>query len=155
MEKISFRMATVGDWDFIEQLSARVFSIFGDYDEILPQWLLQPSVITLIGSKEERKMGFAMVRLGEKHVEDAPAGELLALAVMPEYQRQGLGKALLGRVEDLALQYGLVELHLHTARDNFPARYLFHKTGYRAARLKKRYYPKGQSAVMMVKKLGR
>jgi ribosomal protein S18 acetylase RimI-like enzyme len=153
MEKISFRTATVGDWDFIEHLSARVFSIFGDYGEILPQWLLQPGVIVLIGSRDERKMGFAMVRLGERKVEDAPAGELLAIAVMPEYQRRGLGKALLGRVEDLALQYGLGELHLHTARDNLSARCLFHKTGYRAARMKKSYYPKGQSAVMMVKKL--
>jgi hypothetical protein len=133
MEKISFRTATVGDWDFIEHLSVRVFSIFGDYGEILPQWLLQPGVIVLIGSRDERKMGFAMVRLGERKVEDAPAGELLAIAVM--------------------LQYGLGELHLHTARDNLSARCLFHRTGYRAARMKKSYYPKGQSAVMMVKKL--
>jgi ribosomal-protein-alanine N-acetyltransferase len=154
MEKISFRMATVENWDFIEQLSARVFSVFGNYDEILPQWILQAGVVTLIGSEDGRDLGFAMVRLGEKNNEEVPPGELLAIAVLPEYHRQGVGKALLGRVEDLALQHGLRELHLHTARDNLSARYLFHGAGYRDAKLEKRYYPKGQSAVLMVKKVG-
>ncbi len=166
MESISFEMATEEDRDFIRRLSAVVFSIFGDYDEILSQWFLHPGVFTVIGSKKGTPVGFAMVQvvesrsirpslqLGEEGDGDASSGELLAIAVAPEQQGQGVGKALLSRVEDLARQYRVREIHLNTAQNNLLARFLFERAGYEVVGSKKRYYPQGQSAVMMRKMLG-
>ena len=154
MEEISFRIAREKDRDFIKRLSAAVFSIFGDYDEILSQWFLQPGVFTVIGSKNGTPIGFAMLRLEEGENEGASTGELLAIAVAPEHQGQGIGKALLSQVEDLARQYRVREIRLHTAKDNLSARFLFERAGYEVVGSKKNYYPQGQPAVMMGKMLG-
>ncbi len=153
MKEVSFRIATEQDRDFIRQLSASVFSIFGHYDEILTDWFLQPGVITVIGSKNGQPVGFAMLQLGEKETWNAPIGELLAIAIIPGHQRQGVGEALLSYMENLALRFRLSEIHLHTGKDNLPAQYLFEKAGYKIAGTEKSYYPKGQSAVRMVKRL--
>jgi ribosomal protein S18 acetylase RimI-like enzyme len=153
MEEISFRIATKKDRNFIRQLSASVFSIFGHYDEILTDWFLHPGVITVIGSKNGPPVAFAMLQIGEKETWNASIGELLAIAVIPEHQRQGVGRALLNYMEDLALRFRLSAIHLHTGKDNLPAQYLFEKAGYKIAGAEKSYYPKGQSAVKMVKRL--
>ncbi len=153
MSKISLRLATEEDWEFVRQLSAGVFSIFGDYDQALTRWFLQPGVLTVIGSMNGYPAGFAILQLAEKGNWNSSTGELLALAVIPEYHRQGLGSALLGQVEKMASQYGLKKIRLHTAIDNLPARNLFQKAGYKRVGSEKSYYPKGQSAVMMMKTL--
>ena len=153
MKEISFRAATEKDRDFIRQVSARVFSLFGDYEEILTHWFLVPGVLTVIGSKNGQPAGFVMLQLGEKVKGEGAKGELLAIAVVPEHQGQGVGKALLGYGEDLAWQHRLSEIRLHTAEDNLSARYLFGKAGYKVVGSKKSYYPQGQSALMMVKML--
>jgi len=53
------RLATKDDYSFIRQLSREVFSVFGKYDEIIPQWFLNPDVITIIYVKNGHPMGFA------------------------------------------------------------------------------------------------
>ena len=153
MKEISFRLSTEEDREFVAQLSASVFSVYGDYDQILTHWFSQTGVITVIGLVGGNPAGFAMLQLGEKGDWDASSGELLALAVIPEKQRQGVGQALLRYMENLAGQFDLTEIHLHTAKDNLPARVLFQKAGYMTAGAKKSFYPKGQTAVMMVKML--
>jgi len=153
VKEISFRIATKKDQDFIGQLSARVFSIFGRYDEILTDWFSHPGVITVIGSKNGQPVAFAMFQLGERETWNVSTGELLAIAVIPEHQRQGLGRSLLNYMEDLALRFRLREIHLHTGKDNLPAQCLFEEAGYGVAETEKDYYPKGQPAVRMVKRL--
>jgi len=153
MKEISFRIATKKDRDFIRQLSASVFSIFGHYDEILTGWFLHPGVTTVISSENGQPVAFAMLQPGEKETWNAPIGELLAIAVIPEHQGQGVGRALLNYMEDLALRFRLSEIHLHTGKENLPAQYLFEKAGYKIAGAEKSYYPKGQSALRMVKVL--
>lgn len=94
-----------------------------------------------------------MLQPGEKENRKDSSGELLAIAVIPEHQRQGIGMALLSFMEDLALRFRWGEIHLHTGKDNLPAQHLFEKAGYKIAGGEKRYYPEGQSAVRMVKRL--
>lgn len=94
-----------------------------------------------------------MLQIGEKETWNASIGELLAIAVIPEHQRQGVGRALLNYMEDLALRFRLSAIHLHTGKGNLPAQYLFEKAGYKIAGAERSYYPKGQSAVKMVKRM--
>jgi ribosomal protein S18 acetylase RimI-like enzyme len=153
VKEISFRIARIKDRGFIEELSARVFSIFGRYDEILSEWFFRLGVITVIASMNGQPVAFAMLETGERETWNVSTGELLAIAVTPEQQRQGVGKSLLDYMEDLALRFRLREIHLHTGKDNLAAQSLFEKAGYRTAGAEKGYYPKGQSAVKMVKRL--
>ena len=153
MKEISFRIATEKDGDFIGHLSAEAFSVFGEYGEILTEWFAGPGVITVISSRNGQRVGFAMLQPGEKETWNASTGELLAIAVIPECHRQGMGRALLRHMGNLASQFRLREIRLHTAEGNLPARYLFETEGYKIVGLERNYYPRGQSAVVMVKKL--
>ena len=81
------RIAVKDDCSFIRKLSSEAFSIFGDYGEIIPQWFLHPDVITVSYVINGHPMSFAMLSV--------PSGEILAIAVIPKYQRSGIGLALL------------------------------------------------------------
>lgn len=153
MKEISFRIANDEDQEFIRELARSAFSYFGNYDEILARGFIEPGVITMIGSINGHPVSFAMFRIGGNEGPNEPMGEILAIAVRVLHQRQGVGKELLKQVEYLGLQYGLGEIHLQTGQNNVPALSLFQKVGYKVVGLKTNYYPKGQSAWVMVKKL--
>ena len=78
-------------------------------------------------------------------------GEILAIAVIPGYQRSGIGSALLHYMEFLATQRGLKMLLLHTAQENEAAQGFFGKAGFEVTGDHNNYYPKGQTALVMSK----
>ncbi len=153
MTTISFRRAGEEDQDFIKELSTAVFSIYGDYDLILPRWFLSPWVVTIIASDLGEPVGFAMLHFGGKEIWEPTLGELLAIAVKPEHQGKGVGSAIINHVEELARESHLEKIQLHTSTDNSSARHLFQKAGYLEKESKESYYPNGQTAVLMVKNL--
>ena len=140
------RLATKEDCGFIRRLSGEVFSIFGDYKEIISQWFVNPDVINAVYVKNGPPAGFAMLYL--------LSGEILAIAVLPEYQRMGIGSALLNHIECLASQFGLRRLSLHTAKENNLAHLFFHKAGFKVTGTQEDYYPKGQPALIISKNIG-
>ncbi len=52
------------------------------------------------------------------------------LAVMPNYRRQGIGKKLLAKCEQVALNWGYQETRLHVLKDNDSAKQLYFRQGY-------------------------
>ena len=140
------RLATKEDCGFIRRLSGKVFSIFGDYKEIILQWFVNPDVITVIYVKNGPPVGFAMLYL--------LSGEILAIAVLPEYQRMGIGSALLNHIECLASKLGLRRLSLHTAKENNAAHRFFRRAGFKVIGTQENYYPKGQPALIISKDVG-
>ena len=137
------RPALPDDCGFIRKLSGEVFSIFGNYSEIIPQWFVNQAVITLICANDKDRRGFAMLH--------GPSGEILAIAVDSTCHRMGVGSTLLNEIECLATKLGLNWLTLHTARENEPARLFFRKAGFEVIGTREKYYPKGQPALTMVK----
>jgi GNAT superfamily N-acetyltransferase len=49
--------------------------------------------------------------------EGAGAGTIRLVAILPAYQRQGLGRAMIGGVEGLAVDMGVTKLRVHAAPD--------------------------------------
>jgi len=147
------RPAHEGDLDFIIQLSAQVFSKYGNYEEIVFGWYEEPEVITEIITEKNTPLGFAMLAMEKEKVFRARRAHLLAIAILPEYQRKGIGKALLASVEDLARQYGGKEIVLMTAVDNETALAFFQNAGFGVIGAEDHYYPKGQQALAMHKRL--
>jgi ribosomal protein S18 acetylase RimI-like enzyme len=138
------RPATAGDLDFVRGLSNQVFSVFGDYDEMVSHWIANPECVAGVYVKEgSRPLGFVVLSLS--------IGEILAIAVIPDYQRSGIGSALLHYMEFLATQRGLKMLHLHTAKENEAAQAFFGKAGFQVIDDQSNYYPKGQTALVMSK----
>ena len=140
------RLAIKEDCSFIRRLSGEVFSVFGDYSEIIPQWFVNPDVITVVYVKNGLPVGFAMLYVVR--------GEILAIAVLPKYQRRGLGSALLNHIECVARQLGLGRLSLHTARENNLAHLFFQKAGFNVIGTQEDYYPEGQPALIISKGIG-
>jgi ribosomal protein S18 acetylase RimI-like enzyme len=53
------------------------------------------------------------------------------LAVQPDYRRQGVAQKLLNACEEIVLSQGLQDLYLHVLEDNYPAKQLYLKAGYK------------------------
>lgn len=154
METFDFRLANENDLDFISQLSARVFSKYGAYDEIVLGWLLEPEVITvIIIAAGADPLGFAMVTLEREKWFEPRRGHLLAIGVFPEHQRKRIGTALLEHMEEIARKYGVEEMLLWTAVDNQQALSFFQNAGFHIVGSEDRYYPRGQAALVLSKKL--
>jgi ribosomal-protein-alanine N-acetyltransferase len=107
---------------------------------------------------EDVCVGFAM--MGPPHHEPAQvaigsegrssAAELLAVAVEPGFQNQGIGTLLMQSVEDAALKKGIKRIILHTSTDNAPAKKLFGSRGFLPFMVRKQFYPEGQDALLMI-----
>jgi len=140
------RLAIRDDCSFIRKLSGEVFSVFGDYSEIISRWFVNPDVITVIYVKNGHSVGFAMLYV--------LSGEIVAIAVPPRHQRRGIGSALLNHIECLASQLGLRRISLHTAKENNVAHLFFQKAGFEVIGTQENYYPRGQPALIISKHIG-
>ncbi|MFQ5841401.1 MAG: GNAT family N-acetyltransferase [Thermodesulfobacteriota bacterium] len=150
--KMALRVANSRDLPFIVELSGQVFSAYGQYDEIIPRWASFHHIITVLVEERGQARGFAMINpsLGARN---EAKGELLAIAVCPEYQRRGIGKKLLRHMEDLAGNLGIEEMVIHTAEINEAAHRFFATNGFIQRGSVDSYYPKGQKALEMSKTL--
>jgi len=146
------RRGAARDRTFIRDLSARVFARFGDYETTLPVMAGRPEVYTLIVEADRQRIGFAMYA-----IETPAAADLLAIAVLPEWQLHGAGKLLLDGVEaavrDCAGEAGETSVRLSVAQDNIPAQRLFERCGYRYLPEEQGFYPGGQPSIAMWKRL--
>jgi ribosomal-protein-alanine N-acetyltransferase len=152
-ESFIFRPAKEKDLEFISKLSAEAFSKYGHYDEIVPAWFEEPAVITEVIVEKSTTLGFAMLVLERKKVFGFREAHLLAIGILLEHQRRGVGTALLEHMEEIARKYNAVEMNLWTAVDNEPAYSFFQKEGFKIKRFENYYYPKGQAALSMSKRL--
>jgi ribosomal protein S18 acetylase RimI-like enzyme len=154
-EELRIRPGRRADREFVALLSAEVFSRFGDYDRILPEWMDSPAVRTLVAEASGAPAGFVMVGLEES---DPGVADLLAIAVAPAWQHRGVGRRLLAAAEELARSSApdpsRALVVLTVAVDNARARSLFEAAGYAVLPGESGRYPGGQRALRMRRALG-
>ena len=153
MKSFIFRPAREKDLEFIRKLSAEAFSKYGHYEEIVPAWFEEPTVITEVIEEKSDILGFAMLVLERKKVFGPREAHLLAIGILSPHQRKGVGTALLKHMEEIARKYKALQVNLWTAVDNEAAFSFFQKTGFKVKRFENYYYPKGQGALAMTKRL--
>ncbi|NVB81661.1 MAG: GNAT family N-acetyltransferase [Kofleriaceae bacterium] len=177
------RRAEVQDHPWIVATGAEAYADLGDYTRILPSWLEQPGVLAWIDHDVQgRGRGFAMLGFYTEDIPrpssatstgtftdadaDAPRGpngkrqqvvaDLLALAVLPAYQRKGIGSKLLEHVIDVAERVApashISQLRLTVAENNTGAQRLYARTGFRIVE-GAATYDRGQRALRMVRPL--
>jgi len=142
---IAIRPATRKDRPFICRLSKDVFSPYGNYEYTIPRLFVNPDVLTMVSFEKMQSLGFVMLSL--------LSGEILAIAVKPRYQGRGIGTALLNNIECIAINLGMERLLLHTATENEVGGRFFQKASFTVIDEEEGYYPKGQAALVMAKKL--
>lgn len=152
---IQIRAVGPGDNEYLERLSAQVFSPFGSYGAAIRDWLDSGEALALLALVHGRPAGFAMTSLVRPYELSLRGTELLAIAVTPEEQRAGIGRRLLRLIQVEARNHDADLILLHTATGNLAARALFEAEGFRAVRLRPAFYPMGQDALLMLKNLPR
>lgn len=156
------RRAEVQDHPWIIATGAEAYRDLGDYTRILPSWLEQPGVLAWIDHDVQgRGRGFAMLGF---YTEDAQRtngqqqviADLLALAVLPAFQRRGIGSKLLAHVIDVAERVApasrISQLRLTVAEDNVGAQRLYARAGFHVVE-GAATYDRGQKALRMVRPL--
>ena len=157
------RRAEIQDHPWIIASGAEAYRDLGDYTRILPSWLEQPGVLAWIDhDASSRGRGFAMLGF---YSEDTgkPVGtqqvvaDLLALAVLPVYQRRGIGQRLLVHVIEVAERVApasqIAQLRLTVAEDNLGAQRLYARSGFTIVD-GSATYDRGQRALRMARRLG-
>ena len=81
-------------------------------------------------------------------------GHVISIAVLPEYRRRGIAKALLTRaMKILKEEYGCEEVYLEVRVSNQPAISLYRKLGFEVVKISRRYYVDGEDAYIMARRL--
>ncbi|MCF8083739.1 MAG: GNAT family N-acetyltransferase [Deltaproteobacteria bacterium] len=150
--EVLIREAQPSDAPFIQSLSKKAFGQYGPYEEMLPEWFLAGITLTLVAVQGRVPVGFAMLGIIHSDPLSVRESELVAIAVEPEAHRRGIGDRLMRNMIKAADERCVERMHLHTAVDNLPAQTLFQKYGFSKARHKEKFYPKGQDALMMVRR---
>jgi ribosomal protein S18 acetylase RimI-like enzyme len=158
------RRAEVQDYPWIVASGAEAYRDLGDYTRILPSWLEQPGVLAWIDHDSQgRGRGFAMLGF---YMEEPPVGratrqviaDLLALAVLPAYQRRGIGTTLLEHVVEVAERVApsshITQLRLTVAEHNTAAQRMYARAGFHIID-GGATYDRGQRALRMARPLGR
>lgn len=146
-------------------VAAQVYSDLGDYGRIIPSWLDHPGVLAYVDVADALR-GFVLLGFyepseplepGTEPASDAYVADLLALAVAPHFQRQGIGRQLLGHaihVAELASRHGRVsELRLTVADGNQVGLRLYQQAGFRVLDEDHGSYDGGQRAIRMARPL--
>lgn len=72
------------------------------------------------------------------------------IAVMPRFQRQGVGRRLLWAIADAAYRRSVATIHLEVRSKNIPALSLYKKIGFEIQWIRKKYYSDdGDDAIVM------
>lgn len=151
------RPANARDHDWIAELAAEVYRELGEYGSIMRSWLGYPGVVANIWDEGEPR-GFTLV--GFYRPGDDPSlyvADLLAIAVSPPYQRQGIGRQLLVHAIDIARLPGpegsASEMRLSVAEHNRVGQKLFAAHGFVLLPDDFGTYDGGQRALRMVLRL--
>lgn len=154
---VAFRLAQPKDRQFVRGLAERVFSVYGSYDRYLVEWFDTKGVVTLLAEIDRIPVGLAMLMAYPNPAKRSEAvADLLAIAVAPEYQAQGIGTLLLRKsIEHAPLLDAVIpirEIHLSVAENNARGQRLFARHGFRYSR-DEGIYPAGQRALHMSRPL--
>ncbi|UCG37582.1 MAG: ribosomal protein S18-alanine N-acetyltransferase [Candidatus Bathyarchaeota archaeon] len=112
----------------------------------------------IVGEENGKVVGYAMCRIERgipsfKILGLTKKGHLISIAVLPEYQRRGIGYALMREVMQGMLLYEATECFLEVRVSNTAAINLYEKLGFRIVRTKRSYYANGEDAYLMSRKL--
>jgi len=131
--------------DQVYQIEQDSFSISWTRDDFENE-LRNNITIYIVALDEREVIGFA----GLWHVVNE--GHIVNLAVKEERRRQGVGALLIERFIEIALEKEMIGLTLEVRMANAAGQRLYHKFGFKAEGLRRRYYADtGEDAIIMWK----
>ncbi|HIE18781.1 TPA: ribosomal-protein-alanine N-acetyltransferase [Candidatus Bathyarchaeota archaeon] len=115
----------------------------------------------IVSEKDGTVIGYIMCRIesGLSSIGFTPfslskKGHIISIAVLPEHQRKGLGRALIEKaLETMTKFYNAKSCYLEVRISNEPAIRLYKKVGFEVQRTIKGYYADGENAYIMSRKI--
>jgi len=105
------------------------------------------SVVGYVMARVELTFGYLVKRLTR-------VGHVISIAVLPEYRRRGIGRALMNAcMKALKEEYKASEVYLEVRVSNLPAIKLYESLGFKVVKVLESYYLNGESAYLMVRTL--
>lgn len=101
--------------------------------------------VALVDDKRAGYVGFWLTE---------PNAEILNIVVAPAVRRQNVGSVLMDYVIATCKEKNIEMLTLEVRQTNQPAVDFYEKYGFKKEALRKRYYPDGEDALLMVKRIG-
>lgn len=147
------RPVTVEDVAWLPRLAEGLFAPWeDDYGRAVATWMGHDTTLGWVAVDERRgPLGFVLVGTlglvgeGRPHVL-----EVLAVGVLPDARRLGVGRSLLARVLRHARSTeGAMEVRLNVAADNVAGRGLFEQAGFIVAREDDGTFGRGRRAIRM------
>ncbi len=80
-------------------------------------------------------------------------GHVISIAVLPQYQRKGIGEALMRGAMVAMRQYKAKDCYLEVRVSNSQAIGMYNKLGFETSRTVRSYYADGEDAAIMTRKL--
>ncbi len=108
--------------------------------------LTMPGVVRIKASVDDQMVGFIG---GDRRSQDQ-VGWIITLAVKEGYRRQGIATALLHAAEK---ELGTPVVRLSVRRSNESAKHLYEREGYHSYTVWPGYYPGGEDALVLEKRL--
>ena len=99
---------------------------------------------------QDQIVGYAAVLVVAPGVE----ADVLTVAVLPEYARQGIATHFMGELEKWSQEKQALAMMLEVGTDNTRAIALYEKLGYQTIATRKNYYGQGLDAFVMRKEFG-
>jgi ribosomal-protein-alanine N-acetyltransferase len=101
-------------------------------------------------NEQDQIVGYAAVLVVAPGVE----ADVLTVAVLPEYARQGIATHFMGELEKWSEEKQASAMMLEVGVENIGAIALYEKLGYQTIATRKNYYGQGQDAFVMRKEFG-
>ncbi len=143
------RKAGLQDLEALVNLEESSFAIDRFSRRSFRYLLSKANAETLLAEEGKQAIGYAMLLFNT----GTSLARLYSIAVLPEYQGQGLGGELLKLAEEKARQHECIGLRLEVRSDNLNAIRIYEKHGYKRIGSAKDYYEDHMDAVRMEKNL--
>ena len=108
-----------------------------------------------VAQVDKEIIGYIMCRIETglsmiKKFNIAKKGHIISIAVLPNYRRMGIGKALISKILQVSLPtYNAEECYLEVRPSNKEALLLYRKFGFEQVKVINHYYRDGESAYIM------
>ena len=145
-EELEIRAATPADLEAIHKLETDSFPVPWRR-EFFESELQASGRLNLVARRHDQLLGyvFAMWLFDEMHVNK--------IAVVAPLRRRGIANALMDRCIDFARAHAIHTISLEVRESNRGAQDFYRNLDFRASYVRPRYYPDGESAVVMTREL--
>jgi len=145
----AIRPATLSDLDRLETLENRAFDMDRLSRRSLRNFIVNPRSALIVADRGDHLAGYVLVTFRS----GTALARVYSIAVSPETGRTGVGRALMGAAETVAIDRDCVLLRLEVRADNHAAVALYTKLGYRQFGIYEHYYEDDQTALRLEKLL--